>query len=118
MWWLVAVAFLSAATLLAFTHLRQFEPVAVPWPFDPAFATVAEGTAAGRSAAGWEIEGDRSRIAVENGTLRLRNDDSEAGVGVRQIWRLEPGGPRVFRLSATVASEAIHGIRRGLRVGD
>ena len=120
--WLVAAALLAALTLLAFTHLRQFETVATPWPFDPAFATIADGTAPDRgpgdAPAGWQVEGARSGITVENGTLRLRNDDPEAGVGIRQLWQLAEDGPRTFRLTATVASDAIQGTRNGFRVGE
>ncbi len=120
--WLAAAALLAALTLLAFTHLRQFETVATPWPFDPAFATIADGTAPDRgpgdAPAGWQVEGARSGITVENGTLRLRNDDPEAGVGIRQLWQLAEDGPRTFRLTATVASDAIQGTRNGFRVGE
>ena len=63
--WLAAAALLAALTLLAFTHLRQFETVATPWPFDPAFATIADGTAPDRgpgdAPAGWQVEGDAQR---------------------------------------------------------
>ena len=96
--------------------------LATPWPFDPAFATIADGTAPDRgpgdAPAGWQVEGARSGITVENGTLRLRNDDPEAGVGIRQLWQLAEDGPRTFRLTATVASDAIQGRRNGFRVGE
>jgi len=49
--WLAAAAVLAAVTLVAFTHLRQFETVATPWPFDPGFATIADGTAPARGPA-------------------------------------------------------------------
>jgi VanZ family protein len=120
--WLAAAAVLAAVTLVAFTHLRQFETVATPWPFDPGFATIADGTAPlhgpGEPPAGWQVEGDRSGLSVADGVLRLRNDDPEAGVGVRQLWRLAPDGPHAFKLSATVASEGIEGTRNGFRVGE
>lgn len=122
--WLGTALLLSLATLLVFTHLRRFDAVPVPWPFDPAFATVADGTAPDRApdatgpAAGWEVEGPRAGIAVEGGVLTLRNDDPEGGVGIRQLWQLAPGGPRAFHLVATVASQDIQGTRVGLRVGE
>ena len=99
--------------------------MATPWPFDPGFATVADGTApdraaaGGPAAAGWQVEGDRAGITVENGTLRLRNDDPEGGVGVRQLWQLGPG--RAAHLPARRPpwrSDAIQGTRHGFRVGE
>jgi hypothetical protein len=120
--WLAASLVLAAMTFLAFTRLSQLEPVAMPWPSDPGFATIADGSAPDRvdseAIAGWQIEGKRAQISVEHGTLRLRNDDPESGVGVRQLWHLEPGGPRNFRIAATVASENIAGMRDGFRVGE
>jgi VanZ family protein len=119
--WLATAAVLAVLTLVAFTAVRQYDPVPSPWPFDPGFAALADGAAARRPGGvveGWQTEGDRSGITVENGTLRLRNDDPESGVGVRQIWRLTPGGPRAFRLMADVASEDIQGSRIGFRVGE
>lgn len=120
--WLVAALVLSGLTLFAFTRLSQLEPVAVPWPIDPGFATIADGSAPdrveGEVVEGWQVEGDRARISVAQGTLRLRNADPEDGIGVRQLWRLEPGGPRTFRLAATVASDDIQGRRNGFRVGE
>jgi hypothetical protein len=67
---------------------------------------------------GWEVEGPRSGITVEGGVLSLRNDDPEGGVGIRQLWHLDPDGPRAFHLVATVASKDIQGTRVGLRVGE
>lgn len=120
--WLVAVLVLSGLTFFAFTRLSQLEPISVPWPFDPGFATVADGSAPdrddGAAVDGWQVEGDRAQVSVEQGTLRLRNDDPEGGVGVRQLWRLRPEDPRTFRLAATVASDEISGMRNGFRVGE
>lgn len=120
--WLAVAILLAAMTLLAFTHLRQFETVATPWPFDPSFTTIADGTAPDRvpgdPPGGWQVEGDRSRISVADGTLHLRNDVVDAGVGIRQVWQLQPDGPRAFRLSATLASDSIQGTRNGFRVGE
>ena len=122
--WLAWSLLLVAATLLAFTQLRQFQTAATPWPFDPTFATIASGAAPLRTqdvpapAAGWEIEGPASGISVAGGTLRLRNLEPESGVGVRQIWRLDPNGPRVFHLAATVGSEGIVGGGPGFKVGE
>ncbi len=120
--WLAAAALLAVLTLVAFSHLRQFDEVQSPWPFDPGFATLADGSAPvrapGEEPAGWQVEGARDAIAVTDGVLRLRNDDPEAGVGVRQVWHLQPGGPRTFKLSADVGSENIRGGRKGFRVGE
>ena len=122
--WLATALVLSLATLLVFTHLRRFDAVPVAWPYDPTFAAVAAGTAPDRApdptapVAGWEVEGPRSGITVEDGVLTLRNDDPEGGVGIRQLWRLDPNGPRAFHLVATVASQDIAGTRIGLRVGE
>lgn len=122
--WVGLVLGLVAATLLAFDHLSQFQRVTSQWPLDPGFTTIADGTAPARApgvaapAAGWETEGPRTGITVEGGTLRLRNDDPAGGVGVRQLWRLDPGGPHAFRLAATVGSEAIVGDRPGFKVGE
>lgn len=122
--WLACALVLAIATLAAFDQLSQFRKVAAPWPFDPGFATIADGTAPARApgvpppAAGWETEGRRDAITVAGGTLRLRNDDPEGGVGVRQVWRLDPQGPRAFRLAATVGSEGIAGDRPGFKVGE
>ncbi len=120
--WLAAAALLAALTLAAFTHLRQFDIVGSPWPFDPGFAGLADGSAPARADGaeprGWQIEGDPAGIAVAAGVLRLRNDDPEGGIGVRQLWRLEPGGPHTFKLSADVGSTGIAGTRKGFRVGE
>jgi hypothetical protein len=120
--WLAAATLLAALTLVAFSHLRQFDQVESPWPFDPGFATLADGSAPvrapGEEPAGWQVEGARSAIVVTDGVLRLRNDDPEAGVGVRQVWHLQPGGPRTFKLAADVGSENIRGGRKGFRVGE
>ena len=48
--WLLATLALAAVTLVAFTHLRQLEPVATPWPYDSDFARIADGTAPDRAA--------------------------------------------------------------------
>jgi hypothetical protein len=120
--WLLATLVLAAVTLVAFTHLHQLEPVATPWPYDADFARIADGSAPDRAAVesvdGWQVEGDRTCVTVTGGTLRLRNDDPEGGVGVRQLWHLAPGSPRTFRLSAMIASDSIQGIRNGFRVGE
>ena len=120
--WLLATLALAAVTLVAFTHLRQLEPVATPWPYESDFARLADGTArdgaAVESVDGWQIEGDRTLVTLAGGTLRLRNDDPEGGVGVRQLWHLAPGTPHTFRLSAMVASDDIKGVRNGFRVGE
>ncbi|MGD9511282.1 MAG: hypothetical protein AB7I59_19750 [Geminicoccaceae bacterium] len=120
--WLAAALVLSGLTFFAFTRLSQLEPVSVPWPFDPGFAAIADGSAPdrveGETVEGWQVEGDRARISAAHGKLRLRNVDPEGGVGIRQLWRLEPGGPRTFRLAATVASDDIQGGRNGFQVGE
>jgi hypothetical protein len=120
--WLVAAALLAMLTLLAFTQVRQFDVVESPWPFDRGFATLADGSAPARAAGeepqGWQVEGDRGGVTVADGVLRLRNADPEAGIGIRQVWRLQPGGPRTFKLSADVGSENIKGSRKGFRVGE
>jgi hypothetical protein len=120
--WLAAAALLAVLTLVAFSQLRQYDEVRSPWPFDPGFTTLADGSAPARTPgeepAGWQVEGAREAIVVTDGVLRLRNDDPEAGVGVRQVWRLQPGGPRTFKLSADVGSENIRGSRKGFRVGE
>ena len=48
----------------------------------------------------------------------LRNLDPEGGVGLRQIWRLDPDGPHSFHLAATVGSEGIAGGGAGFKVGE
>lgn len=122
--WIGVAVLLGLATFLAFTHLQRFETVPTPWPYDPGFASIADGTAPDRDqaepapVAGWEVEGPRSGLVVERDKLVLRNDDPEGGVGIRQLWRLDPEGPHAFRLAATVASEGIVGQRIGLRVGE
>jgi VanZ family protein len=122
--WLGVVLALAAATLLTFVHMSQFEKVATPWPFDPGFGAVDAGTAPERApgvpapTAGWETEGPRSGISVEHGVVRLRNDDPAGGVGLRQLWQLDPGGPRAFRLAATVGSADIAGGGNGFKVGE
>ena len=120
--WLAAAILLAAATLLAFTHVRQFDVVDSPWPFDAGFARLADGSAPARAPGeeppGWQVEGDRSGVTLANGVLSLRNDDPELGVGVRQVWRLDPDGPRTFKLSADVGSENIQGNRKGFKVGE
>ena len=120
--WLAAALALAALTLVAFTRLSRMEQAAIPWPLDPGFATIVDGSAPDRGAGevtdGWQIEGDRSGIAVAGGVLSLRNADPETGVGLRQTWHLTPGAPHMFRLSATVASEGIRGTRNGFRVGE
>lgn len=122
--WIGTALLLALVTLLVFTHLQRFEPVDVPWPFDPSFATIEAGTAPDRPAAetvpvaGWEVEGMRTGLVAANGVLRLRNDDPTAGVGLRQVWQLGHDGPHAFRLAATVASDAITGTRVGFRVGE
>jgi hypothetical protein len=114
--WVAAALVLSLATALVFQQMGRFETVETGWPFDPRFESIAAGGAAedGR----WQVEGDPSGISADHGLLRLRNTDPERGIGVRQVWRLEPGGPRAFRLAATVASEGIAGQRNGFRVGE
>jgi VanZ like family len=114
--WVAAAMALSLATALVFQQMGRFETVATDWPFDPRFETVATGGAA--EGDGWQVEGDPSGVSVRDGVLRLRNVDPGGGVGVRQLWRLEPDGPRAFRLAATVASDGIAGQRDGFRVGE
>jgi hypothetical protein len=114
--WVAAAMVLSLATLLVFQQMRRFETVATDWPFDPRFEAVAAGGTA--ESGGWQVEGDPSGVSADRSVLRLRNAAPDAGVGVRQIWRLEPGGPRAFRLAATVASDGIAGQRDGFRVGE
>lgn len=120
--WLVLAMMLTASTLVAFKYLNQYEIVRTVWPIDPGFATIADGAAPmrapGADDTGWQVEGDRAAVTVASGTLRLRNENPEAGVGIRQLWRLEPAGPRTFRLSADVASDGIRGSRKGFRVGE
>jgi VanZ family protein len=122
-WWAIA-SLLAAATLWAFVEMSQFRKVAAPWPFDPGFATIAAGAAPSRAegtpapAAGWEVEGPGTGVTVTSGVLRLRNDDPQGGVGVRQLWRLDPDGPRAFQLAATVGSTDIAGGRPGFKVGE
>lgn len=120
--WLAAAMLLAGLTLLAFTRLSQLEPTPSLWPFDPGFAAIEDGSAPdrvdGAIVDGWQVEGDRAKLTVEHGTLRLRNDDPEGGVGVRQLWHLDPGSPHSFRIAATVASEDIAGMRDGFRVGE
>ena len=109
---------------LAFTQLRQFETGRHAWPFDPGFATIADGTRSRPRGRATRRPAGRSRatgrgITVAGGTLRLRNDDPEGGVGVRQIWRLDATEPRAFRLSATVAQRGDRrAMRPGFRVGE
>ncbi|MEK0082787.1 VanZ family protein [Benzoatithermus flavus] len=111
--WTVLVALLSLATFLVFTTMQRFTPVPSSWPRDPRFATLAAG-----ADPAWEVEGDPAAVRVEQGTLHVRNDDPEATVGLRQVWPLDAGAPRVFRLAATVASRDIAGTRAGFRVGE
>ena len=102
--WLAAAALLAASTLLAFTPSapvrdRGHALAVRPRPSPPS-PTAARPTAApvGRPQAGRSRASRAADITVEHGTLRLRNDDPESGVGIRQLWQLEPGGPRTFRL--------------------
>ena len=120
--WLLLVVVLAGLTMLTFGRLSRYEIVPWPLPDDPAFATIADGTAPVRNGhgppRGWEVEGDRARISVRDRVLHLRNDDPDRGVGIRQVWRLPDGDTRAFRVSATLASDNIRGTRRGFRVGE
>jgi hypothetical protein len=122
--WIGVALVLVLCTLLVFNSLRRFHGVATEWPFDPRFEAVLPGGAPaladdGRPVAGrWEIEGDPKGVSIENGTLRLRNDDPEAVVGLRQVWRLDPNGPHTFLLAATLASKDVVGQRRGYRFAE
>jgi hypothetical protein len=108
--WLLAALLLAGTTLLVFGELRRYNLEPTPWPIDPRFERLAAGTA---TPPGWQVEGDPQGVAVRDGTLTLRSTDPSGIVGVRQRWRLDPDGPRAFRLAATVAAEAIEGARAG-----
>ncbi|MFL5336849.1 MAG: VanZ family protein [Geminicoccaceae bacterium] len=116
--WLAAALLLSLATWAAFALSRHYQPVPAAWPLDPTFRALAAGAANTDPMAGWVIEGAPGSVTVADGRLHLRNDDPERSVGVLQAWRLEPGAPHAFRLTATVGSDAIAGPRPGFRVGE
>jgi hypothetical protein len=110
--WVGLVLALCVGTLLVFLGMQRLVSVPSPWPLDRHFAGLAGPGGA------WEIEGDPAAVAVENGALVLRNDDPAATVGVRQVWRLRPGGPHAFRLGATLASRDVAGALDGSRVAE
>jgi VanZ family protein len=116
--WLAAALLLTLATWAGFALPRHYLPVPAAWPLDPQFHALAVGTGNGDPMAGWVIEGEAGSVTVTDGRLSLHNDDPDRIVGVRQVWRLEPGGPHAFRLTATVGSDAIAGPRPGFRVGE
>lgn len=114
--WSVSTLLLSLLTLAAFLGLERLEPVPIPWPADRDFAALAAGApVAGQ---GWEIEGDPAKVAVADGVLRLHNDDPGSSVGVRQVFRLGPGDPRVFTLGAVASGRAIERGGRGHYIGE
>jgi hypothetical protein len=112
--WLLTALLLAATTLLVFGELRRYNLEPVPWPIDPRFERLAAGATAAAPTPGWQVEGDaRGGVTARDGVLRLRSDDPNGVVGVRQRWRLDPDGPRAFRLAATLGAEAIKGGRAG-----
>ncbi len=101
--WAAAVAVLAAATLFVFTDLRRYNLAVPPFAYDPGFDGLAV------PGDGWQVEGDRGAVSVEDGTLRLRNGVPGTSLALRQAWPLPPGGPHAFRVAATIATSGVAG---------